>query len=297
MSSKRICVPMLLVALLVSLACAVAWVAFAADEGTGTSQEAKPDAIKLTAEQIWQDIETFGILYRLKLTEEQAKHIAAMVAPVLALQAHVKKQSNRPEVLTALMELRAAAAAGKRITGEMWDKLARAYRASRPPGEAAEEEEIGQDRVWRLARNTGLQILTLLSQEQVNTLAMPEVGEWAQNLLEEIGEARNEPPEEWAAWKQERIEDIVADRPKGPANFQAQLDKLFTDARALTPDEFFRQRDELLKKLHAALTPALSDEEAEERAAGFLAGQMLENARLIPCLQEYVKRHAAKPTQ
>jgi hypothetical protein len=274
-----------LVALAATAGLAIAWSARA----QAPAATAAPDPTAgLTAEQIRQDIELFGWLYRLQLTPAQATPWAEAARLVAQAKERWDEENAHPLVREALLAMRAAAAEGRPIDDGLRSKLDEARRAATGAGDGP----LGEDAVYQAARAAAEQVLPALSPEQRVYLAVPWAQDRAEDLLEQLRRAREEDREAFTAWRDEVADDLARDRgERGPAIATA-LRALLDEARGLTPDAFHQQRPMLLGRLHELLVGELSNQDRDEGAAERLTEFGREfAARLAPCLEEYARAH------
>jgi hypothetical protein len=253
-----------------------------------------PDGGTLTIADIQRDIETFRALWALKLTPEQLTKVAERIAPVLDFRAKMTELAESPDARKIWLEMRATALAGKPVTDAMWERLDRVRARGLPPG-MEETEGDAEARLWDLGRAAAREVMALLSPEQTDVLAQPEIDTVASSVLDEIDEVAGQTEEEWQQFKRDRITDLTADCGDLAAKLAQDLGKVFDDVRGLTVEQFDAQRPELQKRVRAIISARVNDEDRQQRGIEWLAVQMADNARFGTCLKEYAQQQAGQP--
>jgi len=233
-----------------------------------------------TADAIWRDIETFRMLYRLRLTSEQAQAWLQRAEPLQAALDQSRGRNNSPAALAVMMEIRQAALKGLPATDDMWERLAKAVEAV--GGHDDEESDLEKG-----TRELAISMAEALTDQQVSDLTRSDVLDEARGMINEARDVMAAPKETWNNWVEANIDQYVANRPEVAEDAEDKLAAFFAKLRDISGDDLDEQMDKLVVELAEVLEPVGTPEEMRASAAERLTDELLYNAGLLTCLKEY----------
>ena len=234
-----------------------------------------------TAEQMWQDVQTFEYLHALTLTAAQARQAAELAAPVNKLALDIEARGGSPEVLAALAELRAAALAGKPITEDMYKKVTMAKAKA-----AAEWTEQATPTIWAAAENAAKKLVPSLSHDQQLAAAHQAAHDQAQTVVTgALGQAEAD-AEAWKQWVADTQSDLAASNTLGEG-VADKVAALLEKAHGVKAEDADAQSSPLADELTALLVAPANDEQLADLAAKSLSAEIVANRELADCLREY----------
>ena len=189
-----------------------------------------------------------------------------------------------------LMEFRAGAAHGLPVTRDMWVRLveaqsAAAQRAGLPPG-----DPDADDPLWLLGLEVATAFVPSLSSRQLQGLVAADAREYAGDLISDACRALGMTEDEWDAWLEHTLDDILAGVEAPLPDHEARLREFLGGLRGLTDAEVEGERQDLVSRLSVLLSaPLHGDAVWEEVAARRLAQEMVFNSHFLPCLGEYAE--------
>jgi hypothetical protein len=234
-----------------------------------------------TADQLWQEVETFQYLHALSLTGVQAGQAADALEPVCKLAASLQERAESPEVLAALGELRAAALAGQPITEEMYKKVTTAKAKA-----SAEWTDQASPTLWAAAAEAAGKIAAGLSHDQLLAAARSAANDQADTVVTGAAGQADADAESWAQWSTDTVSEIAATNALAEGA-EDKIAGLLAKVHGLSAEAAEAQKTELRDQLVSLMVAPASDEDLSKLAVDALTAQIVDNHELQSCLREY----------
>lgn len=235
-------------------------------------------------DQVKQEIRFLYWLHPAGLTSAQLDEWLAQAEAAATAMDGLRERLDAPAVHDALLAVRAAVAATGAVPDELLQRLNAARREALglQPGDDLDDDD---SLLWDAALPSARAMVAVLQPHQVAVLALDPVAEVADDLLEELRDGLDEPPDEWEAMLDDEIGGIVEDRGDDEA-LDAALREFAGELRATPVDDIFadwaRLRDELIE----LLTPQQVTDEMRGDAVWRLCEALVELPRLATCLRD-----------
>ena len=232
-------------------------------------------------DQLWNEIQTFQYLHALKLTADQARQAADVLDPVERLALSLQNRAQDPEVVSALMGLRAAALSGQPITEEMYKQVTTAKAKA-----SAEWTDQTTPTLWAAAAEAAKKIVAGLNHDQQLAAARNAAAAQADTVVTgAMGQAEAD-AEAWKQWVEDGVAEIAATNALAEG-VTGQIAALLDKVHGLSAEVAEAQKATLTEELVGLMVSPASDDELSKLAVDALSAQIADNRELQGCLREY----------